>query len=465
MNQSMSMTAAQQQKLAISGRQMQGLKLLAMSLPELRAEIAAEMSANPAIEDMDHPLETPLSEVEAKLDREREQDEPDFPEDGYEPTVGHDEEAAERRQAFFDNLVKEETLQGHLVEQLPLSDIDPADFPMAEVLIGDLDEKGYYKGSLADVAMAFGKSEDEVIAVLAKIRDLDPPGCGSRTVEECLLSQLESIADPAVREDVRKIVSGHLADIEAGRIDAICKAHGFSKKRFAAALVALRSLDGRPGRQFPSERERVEFVNPEIHARKLDGRWIAETDERSLPEIRFSKSFEDLLKDKSQTAETKAYVRERIAAARAFREAIEKRRQTVKDIAQAVFDRQQDFFERGFGALKPLTELEVAASVGVHGTTVSRTVRDKYAETPYGTIELRRFFSTGVKTSAGETVSQEAVLGKLREIVDGEDKSNPLSDEKIAAELKGAGYPVARRTVAKYRDKLGIPGRNDRVIA
>ena len=246
MNQSMSMTAAQQQKLAISGRQMQGLKLLAMSLPELRAEIAAEMSANPAIEDMDHPLETPLSEVEAKLDREREQDEPDFPEDGYEPTVGRDEEAAERRQAFFDNLVKEETLQGHLVEQLPLSDIDAADFPMAEVLIGDLDEKGYYKGSLADVAMAFGKSEDEVVAVLAKIRDLDPPGCGSRTVEECLLSQLESIADPAVREDVRKIVSGHLADIEAGRIDAICKAHGFSKKRFAAALVALRSLDGRP---------------------------------------------------------------------------------------------------------------------------------------------------------------------------------------------------------------------------
>ena len=175
--------------------------------------------------------------------------------------------------------------------------------------------------------------------------------------------------------------------------------------------------------------------------------------------------FEALLKDKSQTAETKAYVRERIASARALREAIEKRRQTVKDIAQAVFDRQQDFFERGFGALKPLTELEVAASVGVHGTTVSRTVRDKYAETPYGTIELRRFFSTGVKTSAGETVSQEAVLGKLREIVDGEDKSNPLSDEKIAAELKGAGYPVARRTVAKYRDKLGIPGRNDRVIA
>ena len=465
MNQSMTMSAAQQQKLAISGRQMQGLKLLAMSLPELRAEIAAEMSANPAIEDMDHPLETPLSEVEAKLDHERELDEPDFPEDGYEPTVGRDEEAAERRQAFFDNQVKEETLQGHLVEQLPLSDIDPEDFPMAEVLIGDLDEKGYYKGSLADVSMAFGRSEDEVVAVLAKIRDLDPPGCGARTVEECLLSQLDSIADPAIREDVREIVSGHLGDIGAGRVDAIGKALGFSKERLAAAISALRSLDGRPGRQFPSERERVEFVNPEIHSRKVGGRWLAETDERSLPEIRFSKSFEALLKDPSQTAETKAYVRERIAAARAFREAVEKRRQTVRDIAQAVFDRQQEFFERGFGALKPLTELEVASAVGVHGTTVSRTVRDKYAETPFGTIELRRFFSTGVKTAAGETVSQEAVLGKLREVVDGEDKSNPLSDEKIALRLKDAGYPVARRTVAKYRDKLGIPGRNERVMA
>ena len=130
----------------------------------------------------------------------------------------------------------------------------------------------------------------------------------------------------------------------------------------------------------------------------------------------------------------------------------------MQAIAQTIFDRQQGFFEHGIGALKPLTELEVAKAVGVHGTTVSRTVRDKYASTPRGTVELRRFFVTGVKTAGGETLSQDAVMEKLREIVDGESPAAPLSDEKIAAALKEAGFPVARRTVAKYRDRLGIPG-------
>lgn len=448
----------QKQVLALAPRQMQGLKLLAKSLPELREEIVAEMARNPAIEDVERPLETSLSEVE----RQQGVEAPDYPEDDFTPGQNYDEEAAERRQSFFDNQVKTETLQEHLLSQLPVSDIPREDWPLAEVLIGDLDEKGYYKGSLPDAEMAFGRTEAQVLAVLAKLRELDPPGCGARDARECLLAQIDTLDDSPYEEDVRKMIDRHLEDIAAGRLELVEKDLGLTHAQFLEALKVLRSLDGRPGRQYPSERERVEYVNPEVHAVKRDGRWIAETDERSLPEIRLSRSFAALLEDPRQTPETRAYIRERIAAAQAFREAVVKRQRTVQDIAQAIFDRQQDFFEKGFGALKPLTELEIAEKVGVHGTTVSRTVRDKYASTPQGTIELRRFFTSGIQRADGEAVSQTAVLAKLREIVSDEDESAPLSDEKIAQALKAAGFPIARRTVAKYRDKLGIPGASDR---
>ena len=452
----------QAQKLSVSPRQMQGLKLLAKSLPELRAEILAEMAANPAIEDVDHPLETPLSEVELRNEESGDAAIPDYPEDDFEPGMGRDEEAAERRQAFFDNQIGSETLQSHLLAQIPASDIAERDRPLAEVLVGDLDGNGYYKGSIPDMAMSFSRSADEIVAVLAQIRELDPPGCGARDLRECLLAQVDDVPDAKVRNLVRRIVDAHLGDLAEGRNDAIRKAIGANAKEYAEAVAALKRLDGRPGQNYPSERDRVEYVNPEIHAVKREGHWFAETDSRSLPKISFSSTFESLLKDPAQSAETKAYVRERIAAAKTFRDAVAHRQKTVAAIAQAIFDRQQDFFEGGFGKLKPLTELEIAEKVGVHGTTVSRTVCNKYASTPQGTVELRRLFSTGVKTASGVEVSQRSALDALRDIVDDEDASAPLSDERIAAKMKEAGIPVARRTVAKYRGILGIGGVSER---
>jgi len=450
----------QKQTLAVSPQQLQGLKLLAKSLPELRAEIFAEMARNPAIEDVERSLETNLSEVERQ--RETSDDAPDFPEEEDIGVRGYDEEAAERRQAFFDNQVGEETLQSHLLAQLATSDVAREDWSLAEVLVGDLDDNGYYKGSLPDMAMTFGKSEAEIVAVLAQIREFDPPGCGARDIRECLLPQVDDIPDPTARENVRRIVESHLDDVAAGRGEAVQKALGIDEAGYATALSALRSLDGRPGQKYPSERDRVEYINPEIHAVKRDGRWIAETDSRSLPRISLSKTFENLLKDPAQSSETKAYVRERIAAAEAFRATVAKRQETVASIAQAIFDRQQAFFEGGFREMKPLTELEIAAKVGVHGTTVSRTVRNKYASTPQGTVELRRFFATGVKTADGAEITQDSALDALRDIIDDEDSSAPLSDEKIAAKMKEAGIPVARRTVAKYRGMLGIGGVSER---
>lgn len=455
------LTARQRQSQTLAPNLLRGLRLLAKSLPELRAEVAAEISSNPAIEDTDHPLEVTMSDVEAR-NREEERV-PDYPEGEFVAGTSRDEEAEERRQAFFDNQVKEETLQAHLLAQLPLSGIPPADWPLAEALVGDLDDDGFYRGSIPDMQMAFGRSEAEIAALLGRIMELDPPGCGARTARECLLAQMDALEDSPYEDDVRAIIERHLDDVAAGRFASVERALGLTRRQYVAALKELRTLNPHPGRAFPGERSRIEYVNPEVHAVRIDGRWFADTDKRSLPEIRISKSFEALLRDPGQSPETKAYVRERIESAQRFRELIAQRQETVEKIAQEIFDRQQDFFTEGFRALKPMTEQEIAAKIGVHPTTVSRTVCDKYASTPFGTVELRRFFTAGaVKTADGTEISQEAVLAELRRLVAAENRASPLSDERLAGLLKERGYPVARRTVAKYRDRLGIPGATQR---
>lgn len=445
----------QTQTLSLGHQQLQGLRLLMKSLPELRAEVIKEIAENPAIEDTDHPLEMSMADVERERGQQGDAGERDYPEDDFVPLARRaDEEAVERHQSLIERETSVETLQEHLLAQLPLSDIPESDWNTVEAIVADIDANGFYRGSFPDLCMAADGGEAKALQLLAAVTRLDPPGCGARTAGECLLAQLGDIADPLIRGQVRHLIEAHLEDIAAGRVDTV---------RYAEALAALRTLDPHPGRAFPSERDRVEYIHPEVKVvRGSDGKWVALTDRRSLPEVRISERFRALLADPAQSAETKEYVRGRIEAANNFRAAIEKRQETVEAIAQAIVDRQQDFFTGGYAAMKPLSEVSVAKEVGVDPSTVSRTVRDKYADTPMGTVELRRFFTVAVKNADGEEISQEAVLHKLKEIVDGEDRDKPYSDERLSEMLKAAGFPVARRTVSKYRDRLSIPAASAR---
>lgn len=454
MDNSLQLGTVQKQTLALGQQQLQGLTLLAMSLPELQTEVQHEIESNPAIEDTDHPLETPMTDVERQKKEDAKSDDRDYLDDDFTPLARRDdEESLERRQLMFDRQTETETLQDHLLAQLPLSDIPKADWGLVETLVGDLNSNGYYIGSIADVQMVYGCSEEHVVSVLKSIMDLDPVGCGARTAQECLTAQLDVIP-LELRKKVRFLVD-HLTDVAAGKVDLV---------EYAEALKALRTLEPHPGSAFPSERDSVEYLNPEVHAFKdVDGHWTALTDKRSVPEIRISKKFEAMLADKNQSEETKAYIRGRIERAKQFREMIEKRNETVESIAQLIFDRQQDFFEEGLKALKPLTEAEIAEKVGVTPSTVSRTVCNKYAQTPFGTLELRRFFTSAVKNAAGEEISQAAALEALKKMIESEDKLAPLSDERLAKQMNAAGFHLSRRAVAKYRDvKLGIPGASKR---
>ena len=458
--------AVQAQTLAPQMRQ--GLELLAMSLPELRRRLNEEMSRNPCIDDIEATLEkTTVSEKVREMERS---DEPeDSPDEDYEPEFGtaaaitQDEDADERRQRFFDRQTKKETIEEHLLAQLKMSDIDERDIPLAEMLIGELNADGRFVGSIPDIMMVSGEGEEKIVSVLREIMQLDPPGCGARTPQECLLAQIDKLDGSPYQDEVRALLERHFEDMAEGRIAAIERDLGISHERYADVLRALRTLEPRPGRAYDLAGKSVGYVNPEVHAIRTDAGWEARVDDRSLPEIHISQKYLKMLSDPGVDRETKEYIRQRIAAANSLAESVERRQQTITDIAQAIFDAQPGFFEKGLKGLKPLTMQEIAAKVGVHHATVSRTVRDKYASTPKGTVELRKFFTSGITADSGEQITKDALRERLAAMIAGEDKSRPLSDDRLSEMLKKEGFPVARRTVAKYRGLLGIPGTSARL--
>lgn len=457
---------SQSQSMVLMPRLLRGLDMLAMSLPELRAELNRELETNPIIDDVERTLEKDtVSQKERESVQEEKSREDDYPEDDSAPDSFYeaDAEAMDRRQSFLESRTSEEILEEHLLSQIKTSELEEADFQLAEILIGELNDDGYFSGSIPDLMMVTGESKEKICEVLSIIKTFDPPGCGSITLEECLLAQIDKLDSSPYKDEVRELLEKKLLkDVAEGRIANVEKSLGMSHERYADVLSALRTLDPRPARAYSRSGKGVNYVNPEVHAVKTVDGWEARVDARSLPEIRISPRYLKMLDDPSIDVETREYIRVKIASVKELIEAIKKREETVTNIAQAIFDAQKEFFEKGLKGLKPLTMQEIAKTVGVHAATVSRTVNDKYVSTPRGTVELRRFFVSGCATSDGWVVSKDAVFNELKAIVDSEDHLKPLSDDKISSLLKAKGYSVARRTVAKYRTVLGIPGASER---
>ena len=456
----------QSQSMVLAPRMLRGLDMLAMSLPELRAELNRELETNPVIEDVERTLEKDtVSQKEREVaDRERSQED-DYPDDDSAPDSFYeaDAEAMDRRRSFLESRTTEETLEEHLLSQIATSEIDEAYFQLAEILIGELNDDGYFSGSIPDLVMVTGESEEKIREVLGVIMTFDPPGCGATTLEECLLAQIDKLDSSPYQDEVRELLENRLLkDVAEGHLANVEKTLGISHERYADVLSALRTLDPRPARAYSRSGKGVNYVNPEVHAVKTANGWEARVDARSLPEIRISPRYLKMLEDPATDAETKEYIRAKIASVKDLKDVIAKREETITDIAQAIFDAQSGFFEKGLKGLRPLTMQEIADVVGVHAATVSRTVNDKYVSTPRGTVELRRFFVSGFATVDGGVGSKDAVYDALKEIVGSEDRSKPFSDDKISELLKARGYSVARRTVAKYRAVLGIPGASER---
>lgn len=491
------MSQQMRQQMVLAPQLRQSLEMLQLPVLELRAMIQQEMERNPVLDD----LRTNDLSIEGERDAQTMEDrrpEPEFGEHGPEqPDYGpeaegerseemdfdrefealaqlddewrdyffqdggsqeYTEDAEEKRQFMLDCIVQHESLQEHLLNQLELSDVATADRPIAELLIGSLDDAGYLATPLAEVAQGAGTTLERIERVLPAIQEMTPSGVGARDVRECLLLQLrhqqrgESLA--------ARLVEHHLDKLAAHKLAQAAAACGVALEEVKAALEEISRLDPRPGISFVEAE--TTYVVPEMEVRFRDGRYVVVVDDTQLPHVRISRHYRRLLEDAATPAETKSYIRERIRAGLFLIKSIHQRQRTIQRIATEIVDAQQEFFAKGVAALRPMTMAEVAAKVGVHETTVSRTVSGKYMRTPRGVLELRFFFTHGVKTSDGGTVSNKTVQDKIAQMVAAEDPAHPLSDQEIQAKLQGQGIDVARRTVAKYRILNKIPPSHQR---
>jgi len=459
----LSQTQSLSQQQVLAPQLQQSLQILQVPMLELRNLIQQEIETNPTIE-----IETTEPSLE---DRQREAEEFDkefevlrqLDEEWREymsqnAAYARSAEDEERRQFYFDSLVKEETLQQHLLEQLTGNGIEGDDLKVAELIIGNLNDHGFLQSSIEEMAQSSGLSTDDLQRVLDIIQSLHPVGVASRDLRECLLIQLHRLGKEHSLEF--RIIDKHLDDLGKHRIPEIARRLSTSVDQVQRAANFIGTLDPKPGQIFTADPNN--YVLPDVSIEKVSGEWNILLNGDQIPHLRISNTYKDLMAQDGNGTEVKDYIREKIRSGKFLIKSIHQRQQTISNIAHEILARQKDFFESGPSALKPLTMVQIADAVGVHETTVSRAISGKYMATPHGVFEIKYFFTPGYQTADGETLSNTSVKGSIAELVKAEDTSNPLSDKEIVEMLTARGIPIARRTVAKYRTELNILPSNMR---
>lgn len=493
---------AYEQKLSISGRLQQSLvitpqlkhaiKILQLSRADLETLVNEEMEQNPTIEELGVGQEDFEAELDSRTPDERigeladpvanpEGAKAETPEQELAPEAsqlgdinweeylsdyannatqgsmsGGGGDWDENRSGIENTLARASSLADHLTWQVRMGGFNESDQAIADILIGNVDEQGYLRLSLDEAAVEAGVESDEVASVLRRVQKFDPTGVFGRDLVECLSIQLRDMELPeGVRKHALAIVDGHLALLEARRSDKLSRELSLTKGEVAEAVAVIAKLEPKPGRNFVSEEPR--YVTPDVYVYKMDDEWVIQLNDDGLPRLRVSNSYRQLLTGADSGAEAKSYIREKLSAAQWLIKSIDQRQSTLKRVTASIVGFQRDFLDEGVKALRPLVLKDVAADIGMHESTVSRATSNKYVHTPQGTLELKYFFTSSIKSAGGgEGVSAESVKDKIRQIVEKEDSRRPYSDQHIAASLALEGVEIARRTVAKYRELMGI---------
>ncbi|MDY6912839.1 MAG: RNA polymerase factor sigma-54 [Planctomycetota bacterium] len=474
-----------EQRMKLSPRIIQAMEILQLPLLALQERIEAELQSNPVLE-----LQEPVTEDEAQLagkDEPADRDEQpmivdeangnredfsrlaDF-EDAYGSEFAYGEATprpkpapASERDRKLDAMANapapEESLNEYLTQQWTFVDADEAVKQAGLLIINRIDDDGYLRTPLAELAAqtAAPATVENLHAALKLVQTLDPLGVGAQDLKECLLIQLA--AESATGRDVSletELVANFLRDIEMNRLPQIAKRTGRTIDEIKEAIENLSHLNPRPGSLVGASA--VPVVQPDVIVDlDKDGDPVIAMSDRNAPRLYISKSYRQMARDRKIDKDTRQFIRKNIHSAQWLIGAIQQRRQTVLRVVEEVFRVQREFLESGREALRPLPMADVAGKVGVHVATVSRAVAGKYVQTPLGIYPLRMFFSGGTTTAEGRDVAWDAVKAKLAEAVAAEDKSAPLSDDELKAELARHGIHIARRTVAKYRNLLNIP--------
>jgi RNA polymerase sigma-54 factor len=369
-------------------------------------------------------------------------------------------EDEEKRQFMFDSLVAGTSLSEILLEQVRESILTEAQRPVAELIIGNIDDYGYLKASVEEISGSTGVPGELICEVLKVIQTFDPVGIGARDLRECLMLQLERAGETETLE--YRIVRDHMEALGKRRIPEIARGTGQTVEDVQEALVRIARLEPRPGRAFLPDND--QYVTPEVFVVRNGDDFVVTTNNEHIPHLRISNVYKDLMSGGENTAEVKNYIREKIRAGKFLIKSLQQRQQTILNIGREIVKRQREFMDKGVAHLKPLTMVQVAEVVGVHETTVSRAVSGKYMETPQGIYEMKYFFTAGLQTASGDGVSNTSVKDMIAEIFKAEDTSKPLSDQEVVAMLKAKGIVIARRTVAKYRTELNILPSNLRKV-
>lgn len=455
------------QQIVMTQRLQQALKLLQIPTMELEQILRTELQANPLLEEVENDEEvdeeTGQTEEEDAVPAEAETtvevtgedvDWDEYFKDGFRGAATEqgfdDDDQLERPPAYIPSG------QEYLLEQLHLSVRDERHREIGDYIIGCLNEDGFLAAPLAEIATYFEISEDEVEEVLRIIQGFDPPGVAARDLPECLLLQLAARGlEDSTEAD---IVRGHFEALKNRKFTDIARALKITPHEVQEMAASIGELDPRPGLSTVAEGARS--VVPDLVVEKIDedgDQFEVYLNDGNLPRLRVSRAYDNALKDPANRQDNAAtFIDEKRRYAEWIIKTIEQRRRTMIKVMEAIVEEQREFFERGAIALRPLTLQQVATAIGMHESTVSRVTRQKYVQTPRGVFSLKYFFSAGLDTDEGEEVAAKAVKLMIEEIVEGEDTSRPLSDKKIADILAGRGLRIARRTVAKYREQLGI---------
>ncbi|CAN5512249.1 RNA polymerase factor sigma-54 [soil metagenome] len=434
----------------LSPQMQQSLNILQAPLMELRQMVAAEMQVNPVLEEERREgAEAPEAAPAEPSGLETEWTEYFSQRASAEPWTA---EALERRQHFFDSQTKPQTLQQHLLEQMAGSALDISERGVALVIIGNVDDRGYLRSTLEEIATQSGCSLELAEKVLAVVQSFDPAGVAARDLAECLLIQLQRTGRQYGLES--RIVQHHLEELGRRKLPDIARHLRVTVDDVQEAAEAIANLEPRPGRPFSGEDEQT--ILPDVVVERDGETYLVSLNDSEIPALRIGDDYKDMLSQPASNREVRDYLREKIRGGRFFIKCIQQRQQTLLNISKEIIERQRMFFDEGPAHLRPMTMSQVAAAVGVHETTVSRAVSGKYMATPRGLFELKYFFTSGYTTSEGQSVSNESVRQSIAEIVKGEDPRKPLSDQDIVALMTEQGVKIARRTVAKYREQLNI---------
>ena len=473
----LSQRLSQQQKL--SPQQIQYQKLLQLNTLALEQRIKTELELNPILEEiMEENIDITQDSDEKDNSSEVDDEFEDYSKDEFEledfmndTDIDSDKLNRSRDDDVYQPLTPaRETLSEHLRNQLSMMNLDDNLYMLGEEIIGNLDSDGYLKSGLSDILNDLNMfehteiSDEDAETLLKKIQTFDPIGIASRNLQECLLVQLKNSShDPYYSFLAEELLENHFNDFTQKRYDVIKQKMNLTDEGLKATIDLIHSLNPKPGEGNIDPVE-MNQITPDFLVEKIDDDFVITLNDKSVPSVTLSKTYLEMIDQNKKTKKssqrdknTYKFLREKFESAKWFIACIQQRRETLMKIMQAIVEKQYEFFEKGPKLLKPMIYKDIADEIHMDISTISRVVNGKYVQSPMGIHELKYFFSEGLSTDSGEEVSNKHIKERLKEIIEGENKNSPYSDDKLAEMLNDEGIHIARRTVAKYREQLRIP--------